>query len=237
MRRRSFSHKQAHFRKQMYALGAGLLLLLLFLAVFGLNSVIAVSSWIGDKISGRNSALQEQNEEFFGTVFVDDLPPATNSARILVSGSAANFESVQIYLNGTLVKTAKVLSQDLFSETVGSLREGPNTIEIIGISAKHKERKSTKPITVVYKNNKPRLEVSEPQDGATVNSREVTFKGTTDQDVTLEIDGAPVVVTANGSFEKTVRLSEGENKITVLAIDEATNETKQEFTLIYKKEE
>lgn len=236
MRRRHISHREAHFRKQILVIGGGILLLVFFLGFFGLNSIIAVSVWVGDRLSGGKAQPSAQDGGFFGTIFVDSVPAATNSANIIVSGTTSNFETVEITLNGSKTITAKVMSQDFFTEKVGPLSVGNNTIEVAGVSTKHRARKAAAPITVVYKNTKPKLEIIEPADGSRVSSDEVTVRGTTDPGVTVEIDGLPAVVTANGSFRETVRLDEGENTIAISAVDEAMNVQKLELKVIYERE-
>lgn len=238
MRKRLTTHKDEHFRRQMMILGGGILIIVLYLAIFGLNSLINISSWFGGLVSGNNSKQTvEQKEQFFGTLFVDDLPRATNSAQLIVSGSTSNFETVDFKINGKVVESAQVMNQDSFSEKIGSLKEGENTIQVVAKSKKENQTKSSDSVTVVYKKSKPKLTINEPSADATVSSQEVTIKGSTDPDATVEVDGSPVVVNRQGSFQTSVRLKEGENIIPIIALDEATNEEKIEFKLTYKKDE
>lgn len=237
-RKSSPSHKQLHFRNQMIGLVVGILVLGIYIAVFGLNSVINFSVWVGNLVSGnKTQTVEKKDDDFFGTIFVDALPPATNSAELAISGSSSNFDTLKFRINGKVVKTTKVLDQDTFSETIGNLKPGENTVMVIAESKKDKKEKESDTFTVLYKNTPPKLELAEPTNESTVNKQETMFKGDTDPGVTVEIDGAPVTVTTSGHFESNVHLKEGDNTIVVLATDNAGNESKQELKIKYQKEE
>ncbi len=232
------SRRQTHFRNQMIGLGIGIVLVVVYLAVFGLNSIIQFSVWVGNLVSGNaNSQTVQTQEDFYGALFVDDLPRATNSAEIIVSGNSSNFETLIFKINNKTVKTQKVGNQDNFSETIGDLKEGDNTIQVVAKSTQSKEERESDPETVIYKKTKPKLTVSEPANDSTVKSQEVLFKGETDEEVSIEVDGAPAVTTATGTWESRVRLKEGDNTIIVVAVDEAGNEEKIEVKVKYQKED
>ncbi len=232
------SRKQTHIRNQMIGLGIGILIVVVYLAVFGLNSVIQFSVWVGNLVSGNaNTQVVENQEDFYGALFVDDLPRATNSAELIVSGNSSNFETLTYKINDKIVKTQKVGNQDNFTEVIGDLKEGENAIQVIAQSAKSKEKRESDPQTIIYKKNKPKLTVSEPANDATVKKQEVLFKGETDEEVSIEVDGAPAITTATGTWESRVRLKEGDNTIAVTAVDEAGNEEKIEIKIKYEKED
>ena len=225
-------------RKLLY-LGGGILALVLFLLIFGLNSLISVGAWIGNTISGNKPQAVAKTDSFYGTLFVDDLPPATNSAELIISGNATDFDLIDFKINGKKVDSTSVTKDDTFSEKIGPLKEGKNSIEVIAKSKISKEVKTSDPLSVNYKKSKPKLEISEPHDGDTIKSQtpEVTIKGTTEPGNTIEVAGAPITVGVSGSFQTTVRLKDGDNSIMIMAEDEATNQTQIEFKLKYSKDE
>ena len=100
-----------------------------------------------------------------------------------------------------------------------------------------KNKKTTDTFTVLYKPEKPKLEISEPSDRSTVNNPEVTVKGKTDKEVYIRVNGLPVVVNAQGDFDATVRLKEGENTIAVDAEDVAGNFETKTLVVTYQKED
>ncbi len=69
----------------------------------------------------------------------------------------------------------------------------------------------------------PPLDLQEPLPGATSASRFVTFRGSTEPGASVTVNGAPVFVSANGSFEALVQLPVGSSAVSVVARDRAQN--------------
>jgi hypothetical protein len=78
----------------------------------------------------------------------------------------------------------------------------------------------------------PKLEISQPKDGATIDEESVEVKGTTDISASVEINGDEVENNL-GSFTHSVDLEEGDNTITITATDSAGN--KAEKTIKVKR--
>jgi bacillopeptidase F len=213
----------------------GLGLFVIFMAVFGLNFLINIGVWFNGLVSSEPEEVQAR-EEFFGTLFVNTPPAATNSASIIISGNTTEFNTVTFIINDEEVKEAEVLNADSFTEKIGSLKPGVNTVQVIATATKQKQTKESEVFNVKYINTKPKIAISEPADGTEITKDEIVIKGSTDKNNSVEVNGAPVVVSATGAFEEEVRLKEGENSIEVLAIDEAGNEEKIELKINYKKE-
>lgn len=75
----------------------------------------------------------------------------------------------------------------------------------------------------------PTLNISSPADNLKTNEDTVTVSGTTNDatssPVTVTVNGDPVAVQSNGFFSKVVDLTEGDNTITIIAIDSAGKST------------
>lgn len=75
----------------------------------------------------------------------------------------------------------------------------------------------------------PVLNITSPVDGYRTNNATVTVAGTTNDvtssPVTVTINDASTTVGSNGSFSKTITLSEGSNTITIVATDSAGKST------------
>ncbi len=229
------SHRQSHYQKKMFFIFGGLGLFVIFMAVFGLNFLINIGVWFNGLVSNEPEEVQAR-DEFFGTLFVNNPPAATNSASLIISGNTTEFDTVTFIINDEEVKEAQVLNADSFTEKIGALKPGSNTVQVIATATKQKQTKESDVFTIKYINTKPKIEISEPANGAEITKDEIVIKGSTDKNNSVEIDGAPVVVSATGTFEEEVRLKDGENLIEILAIDEAGNEEKIELKIIYKKE-
>lgn len=219
----------------MLLIFGGLGLFAIFMAVFGLNFLITIGVWINGLVSNEPEEVQAR-EEFFGTLFVDTPPSATNSAFLMISGNSTEFDTVSFIINDEVVKETQVLNTDSFTEKIGALKPGFNTVQVIATASRQKQTKESEVFTVKYINTKPKIEISEPTNGSEVTKDEIVIKGSTDKNNSVEVDGAPIVVSANGTFETEVRLKEGENIIEILAVDEAGNEEKIELKITYKKE-
>ena len=63
------------------------------------------------------------------------------------------------------------------------------------------------------------------------------IKGVTDKEVFIKINDFPVVVNANGDWETSIKLNEGNNSIIIIASDLAGNTETKTLTINYQKEE
>ncbi|OGK20456.1 hypothetical protein A3C98_03600 [Candidatus Roizmanbacteria bacterium RIFCSPHIGHO2_02_FULL_37_15] len=202
----------------------------------GLKILLNTSVFVAKLSEKSQSPLLNKNQNFIGDVDIVNIPTATNSSRIIVEGGVVNFNQIEFYLNGDLVKETSLLTSDNFSEEIGDLAIGENEVYIIGKSKEENEEKKSKVYTVFYKSEKPRLEVSEPQDGLKTVKQELEIKGLTDKETYIKVNDLPVVVDAQGTFQTTVKLNEGENKIFIKAQDVAGNSEEKTLTVIYEKE-
>lgn len=80
----------------------------------------------------------------------------------------------------------------------------------------------------------PRLEVDSPRDGATVDDRLVTFRGTTERGADVFSGPFAAEVSADGSWQIALVLSVGENGAVITARDAAGNETEVRLVVTYE---
>lgn len=78
----------------------------------------------------------------------------------------------------------------------------------------------------------PKLQITEPLDNQTTTSQYLTIKGKTEENSSLEINGSPVKINNDGTFEKEITLNEGINLITIKV--RKSNNTILESTEILK---
>jgi len=116
------------------------------------------------------------------------------------------------------------------------LVKGSNEVFIKALSSDNKSKKSTNIYTVLFKQEKPKLEISQPNDKEVISQSETLLKGSTDKEVFVKIDDLPVVVDVNGNFQTNLRLKEGDNAILIVALDIAGNSETKTLTVIYQKE-
>lgn len=230
------SHRERHMQKTMVYIWVALGVLVVFLMLFGLNFAIRSSLLFSNINDEEANAINQDDDNFFGSLFFNDPESATNSASLMLSGSVTNYDTVTLYINN--VKAAEVKPDDdgYFEEEVGDLTPGDNEIYARASVKGKKHVEKSEVHMVSYLNQKPTLEVSEPAPNSRTNNQEVMVKGST-TGKTVRINNSPVVTNAEGGFQKSVRLKEGENIITVTTADEAGNEEKIQMKVTYEKDE
>jgi len=212
-----------------------LFLVLYFIFTFGIKLLLNSSSFIAGLLPQPSTKPLSKTEDTFSSIDVNSIPQATNSAKFIISGSILNFDFLKFYINGNKVKEIE-LSSDTFSQEIGDLKKGGNNVYIQAKSKDSKIEKNTITYQVFYKNEKPKLVISEPSDNSTANNQEIKVKGSTDKETYVRVDDLPVVVDANGGFETTVRLKEGDNQIVITAADSAGNMETKSLKATYQKD-
>lgn len=228
------THQQKQFKKRaLYYTIFAVIILFLFFSV-GIP-FLANSSFFLTNFFKKSSDSQSQLGTF-GNINITDIPTATNSATILIEGTVENVSSLQFYLNGEKVETLNTQNKSDFSQEIGSLKAGSNNVYLLALLENSKERKQTDTYTVIYKTNEPKLDISEPGDGSKTSKDEIKVAGKTDLGNSIRINDLPVVVDTNGNFQASVRLKEGENKIVIVAQDDAGNIETKTLTVTYEKD-
>ena len=194
------------------------------------------SSFVARISEKKTNTTLKKNQNLIEDVDIDSIPVATNSSRIFVGGTVVNFDQVEFYLNGDLVKESSLLSSDGFIEEIGDLVKGQNEVFVIGKLKDSDEEKKSKIFTVFYKSDKPKLDIKEPQDNSKTSNLEIKIMGETDKETYIKVNDLPVVVDAQGVFQTMVKLKEGENKIAIIAQDVAGNSEEKILILTYEKD-
>lgn len=213
-----------------------LLGLVVFIFTFGIKLLLNTSVFVA-RLSDKsiNQPLKKNGNLIFD-VDIDNIPVATNSAKIIVGGSVVNLSQVEFYINGDLVKEVPLLESDNFIEEIGDLKSGENEVFVIAKEKDENLEKKSKSFTVLFKNEKPKLDIKEPQDNLKTNIQEINVIGQTDKEIYIRVNDYPVVVDAQGSFQTFIKLKEGENKITVTAEDIAGNIEEKVLTITYERD-
>lgn len=231
------SHRKKQFFQKMIFFLICIVLLIGLLFFMGFKALINSSLFIGGLFSNKSDQSPETQDNFFGTLYIDSIPTATNSARIVVSGSASNFKTIEYYINDEKVDSRTVSDVPSFSDEIGNLKKGVNNVYIKAIAEDTDKEKKSQVYNVFYNDDKPKLEITEPQDNSKTSKSEITVVGTTDKDISVKVNQFPVIVDASGKFQSSIRLKEGENKIEITAIDDAGNIETKTITVTYQKDD
>ena len=211
-------------------------LILGFIFTLGIKILLNTSIFVANIFNKNQITPTVANEDVYGSISIDNIPTATNSARIVVSGSVVNYSILRFYINGDKIKEKILDSSDNFSEEIGDLVSGNNEVFVKVLTKDQKKSKNSTVFKVFYSNQKPKLDISEPSDNSKTSQQDLTIKGTTDKEVFIKVNDIPVVVDANGSWETSVKLKDGDNQIVITASDTAGNMESKTITVNYQKD-
>ncbi|MCR4326443.1 MAG: Ig-like domain-containing protein [Candidatus Roizmanbacteria bacterium] len=202
-----------------------------FIFGFLINLAFSVRDGVGNTAA---TTVQKEGPLVLLDPTLDDVPYATNTATITVHGTAMAETTVDLLVNGGKRDSRRSSFEGEFSFDV-VLTEGENILRVASEDSDGKQTLKSRDYAVLYLDTPPELTVDGLEDGKTVDKPDFTVQGKTDKEVFIQINNAPVVVRADGSFSTSITLKEGDNTITVVATDVAGNETKQEAKIVYKK--
>lgn len=231
------SYQQKQFRKKIVVYLILICALLFFMITAGFKILIGMGLFINSLANRSQPVTLEKKDDFYGNLTIDSIPQATNSAEINISGYVMNYEVVEFYINDEKVEEKKFKSSESFSQDIGNLIIGENTVYVKATSKQHKRKKESPRYKVVYKNEKPNLDITEPSSPSTTSKQDIKVSGKTDHEVFVKVNELPLVVNSEGEFQTNVRLREGENTITIVAEDEAGNTETKTLTVKYVKDE
>lgn len=157
------------------------------------------------------------------------------SARISIPdpGIAVDDLKLRIYRNGEDILLVKV--KELETTRKIPLKRGENRIEVALVTPEGEGPRSA-PVFITLDTQPPRIEVDAPRDGAIVTSTLVEVRGTGEPGREILVrnttNGAEQRVTTgdDGAFALEIRASEGQNRLVLIAEDEAGN--RREETLV-----
>lgn len=214
------------------ALGIFVVLFLIF--KFGLPLLINFTLFISGFKNSQDTTA-EKSVSFVSPPVLNPLPTATNSAEVTISGSALQKQTVMLYLDGGLVGKMKVDKDTNFIFKDIKLTKGTNIITARALDEKGKESADSDPITVLLKTDSPQLSIDLPSEGQSFSKDDKTaqVRGKTDSGAKVTVNDFWAIVDENGNFSYQLPLRDGENKIVVVALDEAGNKTEVERKVNY----
>ncbi|MCX6730704.1 MAG: hypothetical protein NTZ55_02565 [Candidatus Roizmanbacteria bacterium] len=233
------SRLEKHQNKQIFQrIAIAFVLFIAFIVFFfsvGIKMLVSFTLFLNQLANSGSKQQTSQQTESFNSVNIDPIPSATNSANLTFSGTSLNFDKLEIYLNDE--KQDEISISDSFSGEVKGLEKGTNTVHFIAKSSSSKEIKKTPSYDILYKSDKPKLEVQEPNDNTKTNKEDIKISGLTDKETTIRVNGQPLIVDVGGKFTTMFRLKDGENKIQITAEDIVGNQEKKDLTITYSKDE
>lgn len=228
-------------RKRIFILIFTVIIIFYLFFNYGISLLINSVLFFRNFQQTKNNSTTNKNHPNKNDLYlldIEDISLATNSSRIVIKGSTFNLARLIFYLNKKKVAEKNLITDESFTQIIDNLiEETNNEILIKALNNENKIVKESKKYLVYYKKNKPKLEITEPEEGKKVNQSSVIIKGKTDKETIIKINDYPIVVNALGEFEHEVTLNEGENKIKIQAQDLAGNYEEKTLTIIFEKED
>lgn len=161
---------------------------------------------------------------------------ATNTAQINIKGFGTPNSKVKLYIDDESKQTTNVSEDGSFTFEQVTLGLGTNNIYGKTVDDNGKESLPSKTIKIIYNNEKPTLNISEPEDSKTIQGgdKKVKVAGKTDPGVNIFINDTQVIVDRNGNFSTDQPLNDGDNTISIKAVDIAGNTTEIQRKVTYK---
>ncbi len=231
------SYQQKQFRKKIITYLVFIVFLIFFMFTIGFRLIIGTGIFINNLTNSKKITPLEKKDYFYGSLTIDSIPQATNSARIIVSGSVTNYESVEFYINNKKVKENPFQSSDSFTEEIGDLNPGQNEIYLKAFTKDKSKQKESQKYTIIYKNTKPKLVIKEPSSDTKTNKQDMKVAGQTDKEIFIKVNDLPIVVSSDSSFQTIVRLKDGANTLKITAEDNAGNIETKMIIVTYQKDD
>lgn len=213
-------------------LTVGLLLMLIFL---GIPILIKIAVFLAD--IRRTTAPIEQTDTFPPTLpRFNSLPEYTKESSLGLSGFAEPGSTVEIFLNEAATGTVVTTAEGTFNFSSLNLHQDKNEIYAMATDEAGNKSQPSSRIMVIFDNTAPKLEITEPADGATFKGekkRRITILGQTEENISLAINERRVILGSEGNFSSEFLLADGENKIKIVAADLAGNQTEKEIKITF----
>lgn len=209
-----------------------LIVVILFLATIGIRLLINTPIFISNLMGGNKITDNRHTDELIANPEIIDIPDATHSARILITIENIKNTNVTVIVNDVIQE--EFSSTDPEEEIELELDKGDNAVVVKTKSLKTSEVKKSRTYRVVYLEDAPELEITSPTDGMVTGKEEVAVTGSVSEDISVKVNGSPVVVSGEGTFSYTVKLVNGENKIQVVAQNRAGTTQEKTVTVRYE---
>ena len=226
-----------HSKNQLYGSLTAIVVVIFVALSFGPFLIGATGSFI-DSVTGKTGLSENVTTNAdIQPPKINPIPDATPSARINISGTTAyQSGSVELFVNNSLEDETKIAGDQSFEFENVSLREGTNSIRA-RIVRNNKRGNFSPEEFIIYSKGQPKLDILFPSDRAEFHraDKQITVRGTTEQENSISINGFTAVVDSTGNFSYDLNLNNGENKITIISTAPSGQTTLKEITVSYSE--
>lgn len=214
----------------------GLTVVVVFLLIrFGIPAIINMAVFLGD-LKASSVPIGQEDTIAPTPPILDQLPLATASASLAITGYTESLSVVRLYRSG--VELSQTTASDVGDFTFADLdlEDGENEFYAVATDEAGNESEQSNRVNVHYDVKPPELAIAAPTNGQSIfgeTKRTIEVKGITDPGSEVRVNDYYAVVSSDGSFSSRLELKEGENTITVTVSDQAGNKTQQEIKVSY----
>ena len=217
--------------RRTFLFGFLTLILSLGLIFLGVPLLIKMAIFIGN-LRGSYTPVEIEDTLAPSPPRLKPLPEATNSRQITIQGFAEAGSTVEIFLTGIKEEEVVAESDGSFLTSNLELTSGRNEIYAIAIDKEGNQSQPSGKLVVAYDDEPPELNITQPESAeVSTDEKEIEIQGETNEEVTIMINDRLVIVDVENKFSYSLGISEGENKIKIVATDKAGNETEKEITV------
>lgn len=223
--------KQRLFKTTVFIFGF-IITVVLIITLFS-TQVGAIFGFIS---KNRNDSGETFKQAVSPPVFTQ-IPNAVNTDKTTIKGYANAGNTIKLYVNGPEKATTTSDQNGEFTFTDIEVIKGRNSVFAKAIDADNNESEKSETRTILYDDDRPKLEITSPKNGDTVknlNSR-VEIKGTVSEKATITINDKYVTQKPDYTFDYLLGVKEGDVEIKVNATDEAGNTREETIFVNYQK--
>lgn len=193
--------------------------------IWGLPGIARLASLFVNKDGGSENEFELKPTP---PVFAD-IPEATYSARVKISGYAQPGIEVALYMNGAELGRKLTTDSGRFEFDQVTITEGENQIYGYSLTKGELRSEQSKQYLVRLDTVKPNLVIESPKEGEVFRGqtqRIANFTGTVSEEGSkVYIGERMAIVQSEGKFSVAYQLVEGDQEIQMRAIDKAGNES------------
>lgn len=160
---------------------------------------------------------------------------STGSSQINIKGFTTPNSKARLYIDDELKDTVDSAADGSFTFKDVSLNLGTNNIYGKTLDEEENESLPSKLIKLIFDNEKPTLNINEPEDNKKIQGgdKKVKVSGNTEPSISVFVNGTQVIVNSEGNFNTEQTLNDGDNIFLIKAIDSAGNTTELQRRVIY----
>lgn len=160
---------------------------------------------------------------------ISDIPEATFSGEVNITGFSQPGIDVVLYLNGAELARKLTSESGTFTFTKVPITEGENSVYAFSATSRGLMSEKSKEYTVLLDDIKPTVTIDSPKDGDIFrgqSQRIATFTGGANEPGSKVMIGERVVIlNSDNKFSLPYQLIEGDQEIMIKVIDKAGNES------------